>query len=236
MLARVSGERIRHELYLILREREPERVLCRLDGLQVLVQIHPRLACRDRTCERFSTLRQAVATGGWDVRGEENGRPTPGLYLALLTLDLPRSDLEALAARLKIYRDDLALLRQVAELREREQALDEPDLSNREIHALLHHSSSPALLVMWLSTASAWARQRLWLYEIELRHIQPMVDGDYLKGLGLRPSPLFKKLLNAVRDARLDGEIHTLAEEQALVARMLAAENYGRAAGELEPA
>ena len=27
--------------------------------------------------------------------------------------------------------------------------------------------------------------------------------------LGLRPSPLFSRLLSAVRDARLDGEIHT---------------------------
>ena len=235
MLARVTGERIRHELYLILREREPERVLCRLDGLQALVQIHPRLACRDRTCERFAALRQAVAGGGWDVRDEENGRPAPGLYLALLTFDLSPSDLEALAARLKIYRDDLALLRQVTELHEREQELDRPDLSNREIHALLHHSSSPALLVLWLSATSARVRERLWRYETELRHIQPMVDGDYLKGLGLKPSPLFKRLLNTVRDARLDGRIHTLAEEQALIARLLASENHGRSGGKLEP-
>ncbi len=39
--------------------------------------------------------------------------------------------------------------------------------------------------------------------------------------LGLKPSPLFSRLLNAVRDARLDGEIHTVDEEKALIARLL---------------
>ena len=65
-------------------------------------------------------------------------------------------------------------------------------------------------------------RERVWHYETELRHVQPMVDGDYLKSLGLKPSPLFSKLLHAVRDALLDGEIHTVEEEKALIARLLA--------------
>jgi tRNA nucleotidyltransferase (CCA-adding enzyme) len=65
-------------------------------------------------------------------------------------------------------------------------------------------------------------RERLWYYETELRYIQPTVDGAYLKSLGLKPSPLFSRLLHAVRDARLDGEIHTVEEEKALIAHLLA--------------
>jgi tRNA nucleotidyltransferase (CCA-adding enzyme) len=61
----------------------------------------------------------------------------------------------------------------------------------------------------------------LWQYEQELRLIQPVVDGTYLKSLGLRPSPLFSKLLHAVRDARLDGAIHTEEEEKALITHLL---------------
>jgi hypothetical protein len=119
----------------------------------------------------------------------------------------------------------------VLDLRERESDLDRTALSNREIHALLRHSSPPAVLVMWLCTASARVRERLWRYETELRHVQPLVDGEYLKGLGLKPSPLFKKLLNAVRDARLDGDVRTLAEEQALIAQLLRADSAMTARG-----
>jgi tRNA nucleotidyltransferase (CCA-adding enzyme) len=222
MLGRVSGERIRHELYLILREREPERVLCRLDELDVLSQIHPEFACGEGTQAQFGKLRHAIASGEWDVPFEENGLPTPGLYLALMTYGLSRPDLEAVANRLKIYRHDLTLLNQVLELRERETDLDRPDLSNQEIDAMLRNLSTAAVLIVWLRTSSDRVRERLSHYETKLRHIQPVVDGEYLKSLGLKPSPLFSKLLWAVRSARLDGEIETVEEEKDLIAHLLA--------------
>jgi tRNA nucleotidyltransferase (CCA-adding enzyme) len=229
MLSRVSGERIRHELYLILREQEPERVLCRLDGLNVLIQIHPGLICLEGIWERFVALRQVVAAGQWNVPPAENGRPAPALYLSLLTYHLSRAELDALAARLKIFRTDLNLLHQVLDLQELEAELDRPDLTNHELYALLRYSSSPALMIHWLYTGSERVRERLWRYETELRHVQPVVDGEYLMSLGLKPSPLFSRLLNTVRDARLDGEICTVEEEEALIARLLA-ENGAREA------
>jgi tRNA nucleotidyltransferase (CCA-adding enzyme) len=222
MLSRVTGERIRHELYNILREREPERALCRLDDLNVLAQIHPRLSCLEAIWELFARLRQTIAHGQWNVPPAENGLPAPGLYLALLTHDLSRPELEALVSRLKIFRDDLALLYQVSDLKARESDLQAEDLANHEIDALLRYSSTPALMIQWLCSESSRVREWLWYYETELRHVRPEVDGAYLKTLGLRPSPLFSKLLHAVRDARLDGEIETVEEEQALIARLLA--------------
>jgi tRNA nucleotidyltransferase (CCA-adding enzyme) len=227
MLSRVTGERIRHELYLILSEREPERVLCRLKDLHVLAQIHPQLACVELSLDCFARLRETVAGGRWDVQPMENARPAPGLYLALLTFHLSHPDLEALAERLKIFRDDLTLLRQVHDLQEIEPKLLKPGLSNREIHNLLRYGSTPARMIQWLCTDSERVRKRLWHYETELRHIQPEVDGEYLKELGLKPSPLFSKLLNAVRNARLDGEIQTVEGEEALIARLL--EEWGEA-------
>lgn len=221
MLNRVTGERIRHELYLILQEREPERVLGRLDGLNVLAAIHPRLSCGDSTWERFVELRQVLTEGQWNIDLEANGQPAPGLYMALLTYELSRTELESLAAYLKIFRSDLALLRQVLDLKELEPSLAQPDLSSRESYALLRYSTTRSRLVHWLSTDSERVRGRLWRYETELRHIQPVVDGAYLKSLGLKPSPLFSKLLSAVRDARLDGQIRTEEEERALIDRLL---------------
>ncbi len=222
MLSRVTGERIRHELYLILRERQPELALLRLDALQALAQLHSQLACTARMCEQFERMRQEAAGGVWQVPTENGRLPAPGLYLALLTYNLDREELEGLAAQLKIFRQDLSLLRQVLDQREREQELDQPELSNCEIYALLRYSTSGSRLVQWLGTGSERVRRRLWCYETELRHIQPEVDGDYLKSLGLKPSPLFSRLLNTVRDARLDGSVQTVEDEKALIDRLLA--------------
>ena len=222
MLARVTGERIRHELYLILAEQEPERALRRLEDLHVLEEIHPSLVNLEGTWALFAEMRETVASGRWAVSVEEQGCPLPCLCLALLTCHLPRAELEAFVDRLKIIGDDLSLLRQVLDQREHEDDLCRPELTNREIYALLRFASTPALMIHWLCTDSQHVRERLWRYERELRHIQPIVDGAYLKSLGLKPSPLFSELLNTVRDARLDGLIETEEEEKTLIDRMLA--------------
>ena len=221
MLARVSGERIRHELYLILEEQKPERVLGRLDALGVMSRIHPLLSCGEQTCGLFWALRQAVAEGQWVVSAVEDGRPEPRLYLALLIRAFSREELEALARRLKFFRPDMTLLHQVLDLREREESLKQPGLSNQEIHALLKQSGSEARLIHWLVTDSEQVKQCLWRFETELQYVEPIIDGEYLKSLGLKPSPLFSKLLRRVRDARLDGKVQTLEEEKALVDRLL---------------
>lgn len=230
MLSRVSGERIRHELYLILREHEPERALCRLDNLGVLTQIHPRLACKEKTGELFQAARRAVAGGEWALPVEQAGLPPPGIYLALLTQHLSRAELEGLAERLKVFRADLALLRGALDLREREADLDRPALSDRELYGMLHHAPTPAVFIRWLCTDSERVRARLQHFERDLRNLQPVVDGAYLISLGLKPSPLFSRLLNALRDARLDGLVHTAEEEKALIARLLE-ENANGGAG-----
>jgi tRNA nucleotidyltransferase (CCA-adding enzyme) len=65
------------------------------------------------------------------------------------------------------------------------------------------------------------ARVALQSYITTWRHIQPITDGDALLARGLKPGPLFARVLSALRDAWLDGQIHTLAEEHALLEDLL---------------
>ena len=49
----------------------------------------------------------------------------------------------------------------------------------------------------------------------------PLLTGHDLTALGLTPGPLFKRLLEAVREAQLDGTVRTAAEARELVERLL---------------
>ncbi len=49
----------------------------------------------------------------------------------------------------------------------------------------------------------------------------PLLTGDDLKALGIAQGPIFKRLLDAVRDAQLDGTIRTPEEAMELVKRLL---------------
>jgi len=50
---------------------------------------------------------------------------------------------------------------------------------------------------------------------------EPLVTGDELVRLGLKPGPIFKRLLDAVREAQLEGTIETREEALELVKRLL---------------
>jgi poly(A) polymerase len=50
----------------------------------------------------------------------------------------------------------------------------------------------------------------------------PLVTGEDLIALGLKPGPAFKRLLDAVREAQLEGRVRTKAEALALVQQLLA--------------
>ena len=52
----------------------------------------------------------------------------------------------------------------------------------------------------------------------------PLITGDDLVRRGLKPGPMFKKLLDAVREAQLDGTITTTEQAWALVERLLSEE------------
>ena len=75
---------------------------------------------------------------------------------------------------------------------------------------------------MWAAESEV-VRRQIHRFQDELRDVRPLLDGHYLiERHGLRPGPIFKRLLDQLRDARLDGQVETREDEQALLERLLA--------------
>lgn len=229
LLARVSGERIRHEFYLLLQEAEPESGLCRMEALGVLRQVHPALVCNGWVQSRFQTLREVLGEwyeADWKPQLEEDhdalhGMPEPKnnvaqLYLALLIYRMIEAEVDALIARVKIGSDDANLLRQVSRLRGEVESLQVCDLSPSQVYDLLEPFSGPALLAAWVASDSERVKTYLTRYWQTYRHVHPILTGEDLKSMGLTPGPIFGEILHALRTARLDGQLSTREDELAL--------------------
>ena len=63
-----------------------------------------------------------------------------------------------------------------------------------------------------------FCRESLAALSIEQLHPTPLLTGHDLIAMGLEPGPGFKKILNALEDAQLNGEIRTKGEAKRLVA------------------
>ena len=219
LLRRVSGDRIRHELEQIFAEPEPERVLCRLDKLDVLAQIHPGLRCDKWLQAKYRALREDVKPETWNLKPEDS----IFLHMALLSYRLDEEDVDDLAIRLKMKRDNVDDLHLLHDLRE---ALPDVGKARRPsaIYRLLQPYPARVLVVAWIAADRKRQRNRLLRYQTEWRLVETEITGNTLKAMGLKPSPLFGRLLGTLRDARLDGRVSTREEEAALLEKLLEAE------------
>ncbi len=90
-----------------------------------------------------------------------------------------------------------------------------------ELDALLAPANDEVLVTLWADAPSAVAREVIVTYARHLRYVRPITSGAILRERGLRPGPLYRTILTALRAAWLDGEVTTAEQEQALLEHLL---------------
>jgi hypothetical protein len=93
------------------------------------------------------------------------------------------------------------------------------------VFGLLQPTPEPALRVLACIEPSAIAR-RIREYLTRYRHTRPLVTGKELRALGISPGPVYRRILNHLLVARLDGRIQTMSDELVLCRRL--ARRFGR--------
>jgi tRNA nucleotidyltransferase (CCA-adding enzyme) len=89
--------------------------------------------------------------------------------------------------------------------------------TNSEIYWLLQELSHEGLLYLMALTKRKSGKKAVSLYVTHLRHAKTEIQGDDLIRMGYSPGPIFKKILTALLDARLDGLVQDRDEEAAFV-------------------
>lgn len=216
MLNRITGSRIRHELDLILKEERPEAALARLDELGVLAQLAPGLTLTPWLKTRFELARTALDKTFWGLDAHGYHAVLWGLFTFLLDEDSRRS----LALRLMLphaLAEHLGRIAPLVATLPRLPACTRPS----EVVALVADFPAPLLALGWLVDETPATREHLERYQREWRHVQPFTTGADLKKRGITPGPLYRRILEALRMAWLDGEIQTREQEKALLERLL---------------
>ncbi len=213
MLATVSGDRIRHELELALAEQEPEKILVRADQLKVLPALHPALRADPWLVDRFAEARA--------VAGDGDEAPPPALYLALLTYPLTSAEVEEVIDRLHLPKPMTRTLRDSHRLKTELRKLGTTSLMPSDVHQMLSGYSPEVITAARLVASLPMAKRWLRVYDDELRHVKAKLTGDDLAKMGVTAGKPVGKVLSQLLAARLDGQLTTRKDEEALVRRLL---------------
>ena len=208
----VSAERIAAELRRMLTDPHRHVAIELADEVGLLREILPEVI-------EIETGQGAGGRGqgtGDNVRVMLRLLQQPSFELAFAVLLLGVSNVEEICRRLKLSNEELE---KTAWLVRHQDALREADkLRLASLKRLLAHPYCDDLLAM---TRVALLAENAELHPVlfcerflettprEVLDPPPLVSGNDLIALGLKPGPQFKQLLEEVRDAQLNGELST---------------------------
>src|SRR5207237_516573 len=175
VLAKVSGERIWHELVRIGAEGLPECALRRLSELGVLRALEPELELSPMLEADFAKLREAL------------GAPEPFSYLATLAARLPARAAAALEQRMRLTNTQRVFVAQLQRALVLEAELADPAFRTSAIVRLLEPLNEDVLRIAQVLVNSERAKERIAHYRTHSRELKPLLDGARLQQLGILP-------------------------------------------------
>jgi len=203
---KLSPQRIRHELDLILDEPNAVAMLKRLHELDLLTCIHPALGNFDKS---------KLAT----VKAQDPVLQTRNSRWLLWLMHLTDQEIEFINDRLRFKSDLLKMLHSAALLETNLPALS--GLKPSEIVELLEGYSIKALEVFSIALQDEQQKSILNKYLSEWWGVKPKTTGHDLKKLGIPPGPKYNEILRRLRAAWLDGEVKTEEQEKNLLSNLL---------------
>jgi tRNA nucleotidyltransferase (CCA-adding enzyme) len=205
MLDTISGDRIRHELELIFKEKQPEFAVKRLAELGVLPRINTFLKGDGWIAEKFDGARRLKKT-----------TQLPSLYFCLLIYSLSERGIEQFLARLNISAKLSRAMRDTLRLKTSLPLLDKSSLKPSEVYYLLREYEPLAIQANAIASEPSRAHRYLQLFLTKLRYVRTSLDGEELKKLGISAGPEMGQVLQVLHKAKLDGEVRTRADEKKL--------------------
>ncbi|QQR72757.1 MAG: CBS domain-containing protein [Holophagales bacterium] len=211
--ARLSGERLRDELALILDVCEQlPRSIARLAELGILRELHPGLRLDEAMTARLGHV--AAVSSWWRLSGLTLGRLEPWLLsLFALARGLESAQRHELAGRLGLAGDRAARLGDLDErLAPASRLLERGDQTEPHVLTDLLAPLPGEELLLLMAEADEAGRAAVRRYLGEWRGFHPRLRGRDLVAAGWAPGPGIGQALRCVWAARLDGHV-TESEE-----------------------
>jgi tRNA nucleotidyltransferase (CCA-adding enzyme) len=230
VVAQLSGPRLANEIFLLMKERHPERALTALARLHLLRFLHPRLAYTRQARLLTTVLRRAI--GWWERHCPENPIDRPLVWFMALLEGTDSTAIAAIAERLQLSSIQTNTIEwagaKTSNASDRISGPKSP-LRPSQVYRLLRDMPKEALILVIakaiLSHDRARVRrasERMERFITKDRQMAITVNGEDLKQYGLPPGPQFKGILDRLLDERIDGTIKTAIQERALARRLVA--------------
>jgi tRNA nucleotidyltransferase (CCA-adding enzyme) len=209
----LSGRRMFNELQLILQEENPAAAIGRLNDFGLLKVLHPSLACDKHLIALLNAVRQVVA---WhDLLFLDESYMKWAVYFLALIHRCERPQAQEICRRLELTPRLQKLF--VAGRAAAEESLHwlvrHLPVDNSTLYHRLAGLRTELILFMMAATEKEKVKKAISFYFTRLRRMSISLKGQDLKRLGVSPGPIYREVLQAVFDAKLNGQVESYEDE-----------------------
>lgn len=220
LVRQVSGDRLRHELNLILSEERWEAMLTRLQELDLLCAIHSALDWKPAYAVHVEQAMREKPGPQWKLPEKIGSLPLQqALAFAMWLMHYDTETSASIANRLRIPGDILVSVRAARALQE-----DLPGLTGAppsQITARLEKAPTISLYLTSLCPPGEEFRAIIDTYLGQWSSTWPHTNGNTLRALGIPPGPNYRQVLSSLRAAWLDGNVTSVEAEERLLKKLL---------------
>ncbi|MCX8023028.1 MAG: CBS domain-containing protein [Syntrophorhabdaceae bacterium] len=213
-LSKIRGRRIWAELSLILLEENPEKVLKRLQELDLMRFIYPNLLFGK---EKEKLFIQMHGVYRWYELLYKGKRCDKLEYYLLGLLDNMREEDVVEFCRMMEMAEPIKrrLLNNVSRVKETvlKFAFELYTMKKSLIHRHLEGLSQEALLFIMARTRSDEIKKVISNYITYAENYKPLLTGKDLKNMGIPAGPIYRDILEKLKDAKIDMGLKTKEEE-----------------------
>lgn len=215
-LNRVTGPRLANELDLTLSEPKAGKILLRLQEYGALSHIHPAFCVSADLPNHLTRLRNTAPP--WQSASDARS-----VAWSVLLAAIGEDNAAATCRRLDLSRKLMRSVAACARLMAAADVLRAPQSAPSQVSRLLDGLPESALHAVWILFAgNPVAQNKVANYVLKWQQQRPVISGVDLEQMGIPPGPRYKKILDALRYAWIDGKVQSSADEQALLKELLA--------------
>ncbi|MCJ7614915.1 MAG: hypothetical protein MUO43_00025 [Desulfobacterales bacterium] len=212
---RLSGKRVFAELRQILEEENPVLAIIRLNDYGLLNVIHHSIKLNKELIELFNSAKKVLSW--YDLLFIEESYMKWVVYFLALIRSCNKRISVRICSRFEIapnlrrvfcnerFMADKCLLWLERNL----------PVKNSVLHKRLSGFKTELILYMMVATKLESVKKAISHYFARLRYTDILISGKDLKAMGLESGPIYREIMQAVLDARLNGNLKTLNDELA---------------------
>ena len=209
----LSGRRVLTELKQILEEDNPVPAIIRLNDYDLLKFIHPSIQFDEQLISVLNSVKKAMAWHDLLFLDESYMKWVVYFLVLIQTCDQQRS--EEICNRFELaprYKKIFCSERFAAEKCVLKMTRDLP-VTNSTLYRELSGFRTELILYMMAISKQKVVKKAISLYFTSLRRVMVSLKGKDLQQMGVEPGPIYREILQATLDAKINGKLKTRKDE-----------------------